>query len=107
MHCVRGSLMLPVVAAHVSALSGAGAHAGGLLTRFLLQGPFPETFPLLPDLVILQMDHNRFKCAPCFLLAFGKQLAHCVRMSSRGELQTQQSRVIMHILTVQGSWCLM
>ena len=32
-----------------------------------LQGPFPATFPLLPDLVILEMDHNRFKCAPCFI----------------------------------------
>ena len=29
-----------------------------------LQGPFPKTFPLLPDLVILEMDHNRFRCAP-------------------------------------------
>jgi hypothetical protein len=46
--------------------------ADGLLTRspLPLQGPFPETFPLLPDLVILEMDHNRFTCVPCFWVVF-------------------------------------
>lgn len=35
--------------------------ADGLRIRHSLQGNFPAVFPLLPQLVLLQMDNNRFK----------------------------------------------
>jgi len=35
--------------------------ADGLRIRHSLQGNFPTVFPLLPQLVLLQMDNNRFK----------------------------------------------
>jgi hypothetical protein len=74
-HSVCGSFGAVAAAIFVSNTQLA-MHADGLLTRspLPLQGPFPETFPLLPDLVILEMDHNRFKCAPCFCLLLASSL---------------------------------